>query len=69
MNSKLFKAYLRRNGDTQKSLADEMGLSLSRINAKINQTGGAEFMMSEILWMADHWKLTNEEVCLIFFNR
>jgi hypothetical protein len=56
-------------GDTQQILADALGLSLSRLNAKINGTDGAEFRMSEIKFFRDRWHLTPEEVDQIFFSK
>ena len=55
-------------GDRQQDLADALGLSLVRTNAKINNTNGAEFTMSEILIIKVRYNLTPEEVDQIFLS-
>lgn len=40
MNKQLLASVLAKNGDTQSDLAKVLGLSLSRTNAKINETDG-----------------------------
>lgn len=67
MNSQLFKAYLVQNGKTQGALAKELGLSLSRINAKINGSNGADFTQTEISEISRLWHLSAEELKRIFF--
>lgn len=58
---------MKLHGDTQEMLADAIGISVQRLNAKINQTGGADFTMSEIRAIKIRYKLTSEEVDDIFF--
>ena len=48
MNKLLLKSHMAKKGETQAVLAEVMGLSLSRLNAKINGTRGAEFTQTEI---------------------
>ncbi|MDO4870391.1 MAG: hypothetical protein Q4A65_08930 [Bacillota bacterium] len=48
MNSKLLKEIIKAKDGSQSVLADAMGISLSRLNAKINETK-AEFTQSEIV--------------------
>lgn len=67
MNSQLFKSYMRRHDRTQATLAKDLGLSLSRLNAKINATNGADFTQTEISEISRLWKLTAEELRQIFF--
>jgi hypothetical protein len=69
MNKNMFVSKMKLFGDTQKILAEELGLSLTRINEKINETNGAEFRMREIRFFRDRWSLTPEEVDLIFFTK
>ena len=52
-------------GDSQKDLATALGISLSRLNLKIN--GGADFRQAEILFIKDRYKLKPEEIDAIFF--
>lgn len=67
MNKNMFVSKMKLFGDTQAILADELGCSVSRLNAKINETDGAEFKQSEIKFFRDRWHLTPEEVDQIFF--
>ena len=67
MNKNAFVSKMKLFGDTQASVADALGLSVSRINAKINETDGAQFRQSEIAFFRERWKLTPEEVDNIFF--
>ena len=69
MNKNLLNSFMARFGDTQKTLADAMGISLSRLNAKINETGGAEFMQSEMGFIAARYQLSADDVINIFFAR
>lgn len=39
---------MRKHDETQATLAKKLGLSLSRLNAKINNTNGADFTRPEI---------------------
>ena len=68
MNKNLLMSVLKKNGDNQSDLASALGLSLSRTNAKINETDGAQFYQSEIATIKNHYKLTAEEVDAIFFT-
>lgn len=67
MNKNKLVSKMKLYEDTQESLADAIGISVQRVNAKINQTGGAEFTMSEIRAIKIRYKLTSEEVDDIFF--
>lgn len=67
MNKNLLNSYMARFGDTQKTLADAMGISLSRLNAKINETGGAEFTQGEMDFIASRYHLAAKDMVSIFF--
>jgi len=67
MNKNKLVSKMKLHGDTQEMLADAIGISVQRLNAKINQTGGAEFTMSEIRAIKIRYQLTSEEVDDIFF--
>lgn len=69
MNSQLLKSTMVLHGDTQSSLAAAMGVSLSRLNAKINETKGSEFRQNEIAFIAQRYGLTAEQVIDIFFSK
>jgi hypothetical protein len=67
VNKNLLISKMKLFGDRQEDLANALGLSLSRTNAKINETDGAEFNKSEITIMKVRYHLTPEEVDSIFF--
>lgn len=67
MDEKLLRSAMVKHGDTQSDLAEAMGISLSRLNAKINNNG-AEFKQTEIMFIKQRYKLTAKEVNEIFFN-
>ncbi len=62
-----FASVMALNKDTQKTLANALGISLSRLNAKINETGGAEFKQNEIALIKARYSLSPSETDLIFF--
>jgi hypothetical protein len=61
-------SFVVRHGDTQGRLAKAIGLSLSRLNAKINEHK-AEFRQQEILRIKERYSLTADEVNAIFFEK
>lgn len=69
MNKLLLKSHMAKRGDTQAVLAEAMGLSLSRLNAKINGTGGAEFTQTEIAFISERYKLSGSETMRIFLAK
>lgn len=69
MNKNMFVSKMKLFGDSQKSIAEAMKISLTRVNEKINETRGAEFRKREIQFLRDRWNLTPEEVDMIFFEK
>lgn len=67
MNKNLFKSKMKLFGDTNASLAAAISISAQRLSAKINETGGAEFVQSEIDKIRIRYDLTPDEVNNIFF--
>lgn len=67
MDKNLLRSYMAEYGDTQAKLADAMGISLSRLNAKINEAKGAEFVQSEIQFIADRYHMKAKDVTAVFF--
>ena len=66
MNKALLRAEMIKHGDTQETLATAMGISLSRLNAKINSEN-AEFRQTEIIFIKDRYNLSAADVDSIFF--
>lgn len=68
MNKRMLKSFMAKRGDTQDSLSEAMGISRSRLNAKINEKNGAEFTQTEIKFIAKRYNLTEEELVIVFFS-
>ena len=67
MNADMLKGKIRGMGLTQEAVAVKIGVSLSRFNAKINGTNGAEFSLGEVQTLKKILSLDMEEVDRIFF--
>lgn len=68
MNKALLESKMKLFGDRQEDLAEAIGISLARFNAKLNETNGAQFTQDEIKKIKARYHLTGEEVDAIFFN-
>jgi hypothetical protein len=68
MNSNLLKGEIRAKAMTQENVARSIGVSLSRFNAKLNGTGGAEFSLGEVRSIKSILDLSAEQVDHIFFE-
>ena len=68
MNSALLKGEIRAKSMTQEDIASKIGISLSRFNAKLNNTGGAEFSLGEVRAIKALLCLNSEGVDAIFFD-
>jgi len=67
MNKLLLQSYIVKYDGNQKNLAEALGISLSRLNAKMNCYGGAEFTQSEMAFIKARYGLGDEEFNQIFF--
>lgn len=67
MNKNALKGLIVANDGNQQTLADAMGMSLSRLNAKINEQD-AEFTKSDIEFIRKRYKLSRKQVMDIFFT-
>lgn len=68
MNKRELLSVMVKYGDTQGSLANAMGLSLTRFNAKINERGNAAFTQSEMAFIIERYSLCDSEAMKIFFS-
>lgn len=68
MNSALLKGEIRARSMTQEDVASKIGISLSRFNAKLNNTGGAEFSLGEVRALKALLRLDANQVDVIFFD-
>ncbi len=69
MNKPMLESFMKLHGDTQADLAQYLGLSLSRLNAKINEYRGAQFVLAEIIAISNRYKLTAKQVNQIFLRK
>lgn len=67
MNSKLLRSVMVLNNDTNKTLADFLGISEASVSNKINETG-TEFRQGEIAMIKSRYNLSPEQIEEIFFN-
>ena len=55
MNKRKLNAVMQLHGESQQNLADFLEMSLSRLNAKINEYRGAQFRQNEIAAIQEHY--------------
>lgn len=68
MNRDLLKGEIRAKAMTQEAVANRIGVSLSRFNAKLNNTNGAEFSLGEVRAIKDLLRLSATQIDIIFFD-
>lgn len=66
MNVKLLRSFMALHGDTNRSLADSLGITEQSVSAKINENG-TEFKQGEIAKIRERYQLTADQVEAIFF--
>lgn len=67
MNTNELKKVMLDHGDSNKALADFLGMAESTFSTKLHEKGAA-FRKSEMKMIIDRYKLTAEQIKLIFFN-
>ncbi|MBO5789561.1 MAG: DUF739 family protein [Clostridia bacterium] len=67
MNKELLRSVMALNGDTNRDLANLLGISEQSVSNKINENK-TEFKQGEIAAIRQHYGLTAEQVAAIFFN-
>ena len=67
MNKSRLKGIMAFHGDTNKDLAELLGISEQSVSNKINENG-TEFKQGEIRIIADEYGLSPDEVVAIFFD-
>lgn len=68
LNKQMLQSLIVLRDFKQENLAKALGISLSRLNAKMNENN-AEFTQSEITAIRDRYKLTDKQVGSIFFGQ
>jgi predicted transcriptional regulator len=66
MNKELLRSIMALHGETNKDLADLLGITEQSVSGKINEKG-TEFKQGEIAKIKDHYNLSPEQVESIFF--
>lgn len=66
-NRNELRAQIVRHGDTNQSLADAFHYAVSTISKKVN--GERDFTQTEIDFIKRRYKLTPDEIDLIFFTQ
>ena len=66
MKKELLRSIMVLHGDTNKDLADYLGITEQSVSNKINENG-TEFKQGEIRRIRTRYNLTSEQVDLIFF--
>ena len=66
MKKELLRSIMVLHGDTNKDLADYLGITEQSVSNKINENG-TEFKLGEIRRMRVRYNLTSEQVDQIFF--
>ena len=67
MNKNLLRSIMVLHNDTNKTLAEAIGISEKSVNDKINENG-TEFKQSEISIIKKRYGLSDEQTVAIFFN-
>lgn len=67
MNATLFRSVMVLNHDTNKTLADFLGVSEQTVCNKINENG-TEFKQGEIAKIKKRYNLTADQISNIFFS-
>lgn len=66
MRKEELRSIMVLHGDTNKDLADVLGITEQSVSNKINENG-TEFKQGEIARIKAHYNLTGEQVDRIFF--
>lgn len=67
MNKKLLRSIMALHGDTNKDLAEMLGISEQSVSGKLNEKG-TEFKQGEIAKIKDRYNLSPNQVESIFFT-
>ena len=68
MDAAALKGKIKSRSMVQSDVAEGIGMSLSRFNAKLNGKGGAEFTLGEIVSLRKLLGISAEETEVIFFR-
>ena len=66
MNKAMLRSFMVLHGDTNRDLAEFLGITEQSVTNKINENG-TEFKLNEIRKIITRYNLTSNDVDLIFF--
>lgn len=69
VNKSMLRSFMAKFDETQNDLAKALGLSLSRVNAKINGWQGADFTEAEMEFIRNRYHMSREEGALVFYPK
>lgn len=62
------KTYLAQNNITQDEIAELLKMSRTKVNTILNGKRNADFLMSEIIILAQHFDWDKHDIDKFFFN-
>ena len=65
----MLASFMKKYGETQRDLANALGISLSRLNAKINTWNGADFTQAEVEFIMNRYHMSRKEGSSIFYTK
>lgn len=68
MNPDKLLAVIKENRDSQSDLAAAIGLSRTRLSAKIHGRNNASFTQPELVAIKKRYSLSDSQIAEIFFN-
>lgn len=68
MNKNRLKSVMVAHGDTYKTLAEFLGITVSTLSKKVNEKRQAWFNQQEIMMIKNRYSLNAEDVDSIFFE-
>lgn len=68
MNKTALRVVMLQNHENYKDLAGVLNISPSTLSDKINERTGSGFTQPEIVAIKEHYRLSAEQVDLIFFG-
>jgi hypothetical protein len=68
INKNMLASFMKKYGETQRDLANSLGISLSRLNAKINNWNGADFTQAEVEFIMNRYRMSKKEGSSVFLH-
>ena len=68
MKTSLLLSIVKMHGDTQEDLAVAIGISRTRLSAKLHERNGASFTQPEIAAIKKRYSMSDETLNEVFFS-